>query len=337
MRGTMSSVIRKRWNGILKACLLTCIIVQVPTSYAIDPDRCSARDLEQMGDQAAQHLNDQIAQLQKQIAEARQREGQAAEAFYAAKGEFDRAQAALDKARAEWDNVNFGPKYRAVMDAIDLKNHALSRRDARLRELSAIQDLIKDLRAQLERLRELLRNVVSGFSNLIGNEHNHSRRTLYETACRLKRADDPSDVPSILNPIRNPPNSWRRLLPNSGYEDRAGQATEYYNRSRSRWGSCWNAIAALGGAIISFWPSDSAQAGDFNDAPVNYPIRRGPYMPGGGADGAPICPPEAPAACPPSPYTCPEEPPAKPTVVASPTREPSPSPISTRSSQSIVE
>ena len=308
-------------------------------AHAIDPNRCTTADLERMGDDAANGINDQIAEIQKRISQAQQDEQGAAAALRQAEVNLAKAQAAVQEARANWDGLNFGPKRRAINDAIDLRNHAEWQKNQLAQKLAWIREGIRGLQQELERLKRALQRIVVGFGHLIANPNNNSRSTIYDTACKLKRLNDASDYPSIIDPVLNPPKGprgmWRRLLPDSGAEGRSNEATEYYNRSRSKWASCWNAIAAVGGAIISLWPSDSAQAGEFNDAPVNYPIRRGPYMPGDGdrgGPGAPLCPPEDPPVCAPSPYECPEEP--QPPVVATATATATPAGGSSSSSSS---
>lgn len=326
-------------KAVVMSCMVACLSSMAVPASAMDPDRCSAADLERMGDAAVDDLNNQIKNIESDIAWFKQQ-------IDHSRRELELAERELDALLKQLKSIHgtLPPHRRDLPYVKQIEDEIARKRDRipRLRDELWEMNRQLGLRQQmLQQLRERLAEMINAFRDLIHNPANHPRRTLYETACKVKNAYDSNDITDAMRPIHeSPPSWWRRVLPDSSRGTRYDQSENFEARARGRFGGCLNAIAALGGAIISFWPSDSAQAGDFNDAPVNYPIRRGPYMPGGGGGGAgsPICPPEEPAACPPSPYTCPpEEPTATPTPAATPTKGASSSSSSSRGFQQMAE
>ena len=177
---------RAMWGREHRFLLATCFALigafYVAPVRAMDPNRCSVADLEQMGDQAAEGINDQISDLQRRLAQAQQAERQASAALVQAEATLAKARAGLSEARAQWDGVNFGPKYRAVRDAIDYMNGAEVARSRLSEQLTWLRNGIRELQQQLDRLKQALQRIVNGFGHLISNPNNHSRRTNYETA-----------------------------------------------------------------------------------------------------------------------------------------------------------
>ena len=330
----MERVIERGCRTAIAVCILAWALVCICPAHAIDPDRCSSAELGRMGDEAADEILDLIRGLESEIASYRQMMDDSVRSL-------SLAERRLKELMEELKDIQL--RIRLGLNLPGFPSHGLkaeeSRRLAEIaslqesvaswrRNIAAIQENIDFRLKQITILREKLNALVNAFANLISNSSNHSRSIVYETACKLKNATDSEDVSNIMNPIKDPPSMWRRLLPDPSRDMRSQQGGNY----RSSWSGCFNAVAAIGGAIITLWPSDSVQAGQSPAPSVNYPIWRGPNT-----HGSPICPPEPPLSCPPSPYVCPEEPPVAPTATAVPTRGSSSSSHSSSSSQANEE
>ena len=315
-------------------------------AHAIDPSRCTTADLERMGEEATEEINQMIKNLEAEIASYQRMAGRVSLAEQmkldsALKNLKDLDHLVEMSIRDEARNGPRPPAHgrrdpRVVLAELQAKVASEQESLTRLRsELGDIERSINFRRDQIRALREKLNQTINAFRDLISNPNNQSRRSIYETACRLKDASDADEVRDIVKPVREEAPFWKRFLPDTSRGARYEQGAEFDQRARSRFGCCFNAIAAVGGAIISLWPSDSAKAAESEAPSVNYPIRRGPYMPGDGdrgGPGAPLCPPEEPPVCAPSPYECPEEP--QPRVVATATATATPAGGSSSSSSS---
>ena len=335
------------WAG----CLAIVTALQVIPAHAMDPNGCTVADLQRMGDQTTDAINEMIkleeamnAKDQRLADDMRRRWQLEEQKLSQTRKELDfyKNHSTADFVSPPWilkphplTSQAVAPPssiIQALEEQIQTVTHSAENRRLSLQQI----ELTINARAErIRALREELNDTVNAFRDLISNPYNYSARSRYETACRLKSAANGDDVKDIMKPVPEAPPVWKRFLPDPSKGARYEQGADFDARARSRLGSCFNAIAAVGGAIISFWPSDSAKAAESEAPSVNYPIRRGPYMPGDGdrgGPGAPLCPPEPPLSCPPSPYVCPEEP--QPPVVATATATATPAGGSSSSSAS---
>jgi len=55
-------------KAVVMSCMVACLSSMAVPASAMDPDRCSAADLERMGDAAVDDLNNQIKNIESDIA-----------------------------------------------------------------------------------------------------------------------------------------------------------------------------------------------------------------------------------------------------------------------------
>ncbi len=280
---------RKYLQNIIIAQLLMFVVVGTPGYGISEYERCTIEEIKVMERNAQAAITRDISNLESDL----QQQLSMFSEHNRRAGELRNQLDVLRKQLASSGGTN-----RQIQAQIATVENALTFSQ---NSIEAALTAIARIRAQLAELQEKLSNLIKSFNKFRTDTIGWQPADKLTRACQI-----------VENPNREP--RWEP--PNHPVH------TPNVPR-RNRISTVVNAVAFIGGVAISLWPSDSASAGDFNAAPVLYPISNQPPYPRTPPNNPP---PNTNPIVPPSndPPACPPEQPVPVCPVSTPTPEPTP-------------